>query len=153
MGYRPRSGSHRKSQRKITDNPVPFIKRPKHRLRALFLCIDAFAAANGQSVEFNNVNVNCTGGNVEFTGVTVNTTSGPIFEVHSPATFTDCTFTSDYPIDVYNTGGEVTVDGGNYTGTKAVIKIDALSDNANPSVVNVAAGTFKGDVQAVENSQ
>lgn len=91
--------------------------------------------------------------NVEFTGVTVNTTSGPIFEVHSPATFTGCTFTSDYPIDVYNTGGEVTVDGGNYTGTKAVIKIDGLSDNANPSVVNVAAGTFKGDVQAVENSQ
>lgn len=112
---------------------------------------------------------------INFEGVTVNSTSGPIFEVWgSTANFTDCTmtntatnsyfatciapsngsqvtidggtYTANYPLYIFNSGGTLNVEGGNFNGNIASIKADNVPSAQHESTVNVAAGTFNGPI-------
>lgn len=116
-----------------------------------------------------------TGSSVNFNGVKVNTSVGPIFDVvGSTATFTNCdmtntatnsyfasciapsngsqvtvdggTYTANYPLYIFNSGGTLNVEGGNFNGKIASIKADNVPSAQHESTVNVAAGTFNGPI-------
>lgn len=116
-----------------------------------------------------------TGSSVNFNGVKVNTSVGPIFDVvGSTATFTNCdmtntatnsyfasciapsngsqvtvdggTYTANYPLYIFNSGGTLNVEGGNFNGNIASIKADNVQSAQHESTVNVAAGTFNGPI-------
>ena len=179
---------------------------------------------SGQSIDFNNVNVNLTGGyaysiingyqctvdinitggeyicsstnqtagvfqaydgsNINFDGVKVTTSVGPIFEVigeNTTATFTNCdmtntatnsffasclassngakltvnggTYTANYPLYIYNSGGSIDVEGGEFNGNIASIKADNKENAAYESVVTVADGTFTGPISVDNRSK
>lgn len=172
---------------------------------------------NGQAIDFDNVNVNLTGGyaysiingyrctvdisitggeyicnsthqtagvfqaydgsNINFDGVKVTTSVGPIFEVigeNTTASFTNCdmtntasnsffasclassngakltveggTYTANYPLYIYNSGGMINVDGGVFNGNIASIKADNATDASYESIVTVADGRFNGPI-------
>ena len=182
----------------------------------------AFRGASGQSLQFDNVNVELTGGYtysiingyhmnvdiklnggkyvcnsthqtagvfqagpgsvVDFNGVTVETSVGPIFEaVANKATFTDCTmtntatnsffaaciaasngadvtvdggtYTANYPLYVYNSGGTVNVDGGEFNGKIAAIQVDNREGADYESKVSVTNGTFNGPLVVDNRSE
>lgn len=172
--------------------------------------------ASGQSLEFENVNVNLTesftysiingyqlqvnitlkggdfvcrsthttagvfqagaGSTISFEGVNVDTTVGPIFEViRSKATFTDCTmkntatnsyfgtciaasngssditvtggsYEANYALYIYNSGGTINAEGGEYTGRIAALKADNSTVEGVTSAINVTDGVFNGGV-------
>ena len=178
--------------------------------------------ASGQSIEFDNVNVNLTGGYtysiingynmnvdiklnggkyicnsthttagvfqagpgsvVDFNGVTVETSVGPVINaVANQATFTDCTmtntatnsylaaciassngadvivkggtYTANYPLYVYNSGGTINVEGGEFNGKVAAIKVDNAEGASYESKVNVTNGTFNGPLNVDSRSE
>lgn len=115
------------------------------------------------------------GSNIEFNGVTVDTTVGPIFEViASKATFTDCTMTNtatnsyfatciassngsdvtvsggsyeaNYALYVYNSGGAIAAEGGEFTGHVAALKADDSTVDTRTSAITVTGGVFTGGV-------
>lgn len=112
---------------------------------------------------------------INFEGVTVNSTSGPIFEVWgSTANFTDCTmtntatnsyfatciapsggsqvtidggtYTANYPVYIYTSGGALNIENGEFNGKIASIKADNAQGAQHESTVNVTAGTFNGPI-------
>lgn len=179
---------------------------------------------SGQAIDFDNVNVNLTGGyaysiingykcsvdinikggeyicnsthqtagvfqaydgsNINFNGVKVTTSVGPIFEVigeNTTATFTNCdmtntatnahfasclassngarltvnggTYTANYPLYIYNSGGSIDVEGGEFNGNIASIKVDNKETAYYKSVVTVADGTFNGPISVDSRSK
>ncbi len=112
---------------------------------------------------------------VNFDGVKVTTSVGPIFDVvASKATFTDCdmtntatnsyfasciapsngsdvtvnggVYTANYPLYIYNSGGTLNVNGGEFNGKIASVKADNAANAQHESLVNVISGTFNGPI-------
>lgn len=60
------------------------------------------------------------------------------------------TFTSEnFGAYVFNSGGTINIQGGDFTATKAVLKVDKSVTN-NPSIVNISGGTFNGPLQIAD---
>ena len=60
------------------------------------------------------------------------------------------TFTSEnFGAYVFNSGGTINIQGGDFTATKAVLKVDK-STTDNPSIVNISGGTFNGPLQIAD---
>lgn len=113
---------------------------------------------------------------INFDGVTVNTNRGPVFEVWgSTATFKDCTmtnsstngfcaaciapasgsqvtvdggtYTANYPLYIYTSGGTLNVKGGNFIGSEAALMVGNQDGSTYPSVANISGGYFEGPLQ------
>lgn len=119
---------------------------------------------------------------VVFSDVTVNTPRGPVVEVcGGTGSFTNCnmisteentwyaacigvsggaqvtveggTYTANYPLYIYNSGGMINVDGGVFNGNIASIKADNATNASYESIVTVADGRFNGPISVDDRSK
>lgn len=129
-----------------------------------------FQCGDNSNVNFDGVKVNTTSGpifrvpgehttgtftNCDMTNTDTNGYFGACVAVSHGANVTvdGGTYTSNYPLYIYNTGGSLTVNGGEFNGGINSITADNAANANYESTVTVGGGTFTGPIRVDNRSK